>query len=99
MIVETTFADSDGAVSEQLAQLRQVALRAEAGGVVRMDSGRREKKARIILGKLAGDLRGRERFTNTDDSSRARIASAGDYVVAVAAERRVREVGVTVDED
>ena len=32
-------------------------------------------------------------------ASGARVAGAGDYLVAVAGERRVREVGVAVDED
>ena len=42
---------------------------------------------------------GREGFADADDRSRARLAGARDYRVAVAGERRVREVGVAVDED
>ena len=64
-----------------------------------MDTGGREDEARIFYGELAGEPGGRQRFTNADDGSRARVAGAGDYVVAVAVERRVREVGVAVDED
>ena len=39
------------------------------------------------------------RFADADDRLRARGAGAGDYLVAVAVEGRVREVGVAVDED
>jgi len=64
-----------------------------------MNAGSGEHKAGIIDRDCAGDLGGRQRFTDADDGSRARVAGAGDYVVAVAGERRVREVGVAVDED
>jgi len=56
-------------------------------------------EAGIVGGDVAGGFGGRQRFANADDCNRARIAGAGDYVVAVAGERRVREVGVAVDED
>ena len=64
-----------------------------------MNAGGRENESGIFRSNLARGLCCRERFTNADDGNRARIAGAGDYVVAVTAERRVREVGVAVDED
>ena len=64
-----------------------------------MDSGSRKNESGIFRGTLHGDGRGRQRLTYTDDGDRARLAGAGDYLVAVAGERRVREVGVAVDED
>lgn len=64
-----------------------------------MDAGGRKDKSRMLGGDLRGDLRRRERLTDADDCNRARNAGAGDYLVAVAGERRVREVGVAVDED
>ncbi len=98
VIVETAFADGDG-FSEQRPQERNITRGVESGGVVGMDAGGGEDEAGILGGDRAGDLRGRQRLTDADDGSRARIAGAGDYVVAVAVERRVREVGVAVDED
>ena len=63
-----------------------------------MNSGSSEHEPRICGGALGGGGCRRERFADTDDRGRARIAGATDYRVAVAGERRVREVGVTVDE-
>lgn len=64
-----------------------------------MNAGGREDEARIVSSDLTRDFRRRERFPNADDRSRARFAGARDYLVAVTGERRVREVGVAVDED
>ena len=64
-----------------------------------MNASRSEDEARV-LGSIAGRVgRGGKRFTDTNYGNRARVAGAGDYRVAVAGERRVREVGVAVDED
>ena len=98
VVIEATFADGDG-FAQQRAQERNITRGVESGGVVGMDAGSGEDKAGILDGDLAGDSSGRQRFTDADDGSRARIPGAGDYVVAVAGERRVREVGVAVDED
>ena len=66
---------------------------------MRVDSGGGEDKAGI-LPRAANCYRcSRERLSDANDRDRARIAGAGDYRVAVAGERRVREVGVAVDED
>ena len=99
VIVETAFADGDGRTFEQRPQLRDVSRVHEIRGIVRMDAGGWENESRIVHRDLARDFGSRQRFPNADDGSRARIAGAGDYVVAVTAERRVREVGVAVDED
>jgi len=64
-----------------------------------MDSGGSKHEPRIVRRILGRDRRRGERFPDADNRLRARIAGAGDYRVAVAGERRVREVGVAVDED
>ena len=64
-----------------------------------MDAGGRENESDIFRRNLARGRCRRERLTNADNGNRARLAGAEDYVVAVTAERRVREVGVAVDED
>jgi len=98
VVVEATLTDGDR-FAQQRPQKRDIAGVVEACGVMGMDSGSREDEAGILDCDLAGDPGGRQRFTDADDGSRARVAGAGDYVVAVAVERRVREVGVAVDED
>jgi hypothetical protein len=99
VIVESAFADSDGGTCEQLAQLRNVARRVKRSGVVWMNSGCRKDETGIVRRVSGGDGRRRERLPDADDRQRARFAGARDYRVAVAAEGRVREVGVAVDED
>jgi hypothetical protein len=99
VIVESALADRHRWTAEQLAKFRNVARRLEGDCVVGMDSGGRKNKARIVDGVLSRERRRGERFPNADDRSRARFAGARDYRVAVAGERRVREVGVAVDED
>jgi hypothetical protein len=64
-----------------------------------MDAGRRENIAGIFSGALGSDRGCTKRLTDADDGDRPRNAGAGYYLVAVAGERRVREVGVAVDED
>jgi hypothetical protein len=64
-----------------------------------MDSRRSENEPGIVSGVRNGGSAGVKRFADANDRSRARIAGAGNYLVAVAGERRVREVGVAVDED
>ena len=99
MIVESALPDRDNRTSEKLPESGYVVLCVECASVVRVDAGRREDKARIPGRVLSGERRYLERLSDADDSRRARIAGAGDYRVAVAGERRVREVGVAVDED
>jgi hypothetical protein len=99
VVIESTFANRDGTGFHQCTELRQIPLAIERRSVVRVDSGRRENKARILrrIGRSGGS--GVERLADADDRRRARFPGAGDYLVAVAGERRVREVGVAVDED
>ncbi len=97
VVVEPTLANSDSGAQE-LAQFRDVALFVEPGGVMGMNAGRSE-----YISRIPGSARSREsgyleRLSNADDSRGASAAGAGDYRVAVAVERRVREVGVAVDE-
>ena len=64
-----------------------------------MDAGGGEYEAGILSRARRGDRRGIDRFADADDRQSARSAGASDYLAAVAGERRVREVGVAVDED
>lgn len=64
-----------------------------------MDASGGENESGIRCRVLGGGCGCRQRLPNADDGNRARIAGAIDYLVAVAGEGRVREVGVAVDED
>jgi hypothetical protein len=99
MIVEAALSHGDRAAEEKVAELRDVALRVEGRSVVRVDSGGWENESSVFRGVLRRDRSRGDGLTDADDGDRARIAGAGDYRVAVAGERRVREVGVAVDED
>lgn len=98
VIVEAALTHRDRAVLKKCAQLRDITLSVEGRGVVRVDARRRENEARVFRGALGSDRGGDDRLADADDRRRARIAGAGDYRVAVAGERCVREVGVAVDE-
>jgi hypothetical protein len=98
VVVEATFAHRNRAALQEAAELRDVALRVERRSIVRMNAGSRENEGWVSRGALSGDRGGIDRLADADDRSRARIAGAGDYRVAVAGERCVREVGVAVDE-
>ena len=98
VVVEAALTHRDGAVLKKPAQLWNVALRVEGRGIVRVNARRRENEAWVFRGALSGDRRSIDRFADAHDRGRARIAGAGDYRVAVAGERCVREVGVAVDE-
>jgi len=99
VIIESALADRRGRTTKQLAKFRNIARRLECGCIVGMDSGGCKHEPWIVRRVLGRDRRCGERFPDTDDRPRARIAGARDYRVAVAGERRVREVGVAVDED
>jgi hypothetical protein len=98
VIVESALSDRHG-LGKQLSQPGYVARCVERGGVVGMDSRGRKDVAGIVGRNLGGNCRRRQRLPDADDRPRARRAGARDYRVAVAAEGRVREVGVAVDED
>jgi len=99
VIVEAAFPDGDGTGAKVSPELRDVARGIEARGVVRMHASGSEDEARIGGGNARSDCRPLYRFTNADNCLGARGSGARDYRVAVAVERWVREVGVTVDED
>ena len=99
MVVESTLAHSDRSVPKEGAQLWYVAVRVETRSIVRVDAGRRENEAGIFRSALSRDRGGSDGLADADNRRRARDAGAGDYRVAVAGERCVREVGVAVDED
>ena len=99
VVVEAALPHSNRSPKHDLAQLRNVAGGIKAGGIVRVDPGGREHEAAVFSSAGRGDGRGIERLADADDRRRARGAGAGDYLLAVAGERRVREVGVAVDED
>jgi len=99
VIIESALPDRNRRGFEKLAESGDIALWVECRRVVRMDSGSRENKPRIFSRETSRERGCVERLSDADNSRRARIAGAGDYRVAVAGERRVREVGVAVDED
>jgi len=99
VVVETAFTHRHGTVMEITPQQRDVSHSIEAGRVVRVDSRGGEHEAIVVGGEPRRDFRCLERLANADDRERARGPGARDYGVAVAGERRVREVGVAVDED
>jgi hypothetical protein len=99
VVVEATFTDGHRSVPQKPTEALEIARWLERRGVVRMYAGRREYEARVIVGDGCSGGRGLKRLANADNRDRARVAGAGNYLVAVAGERRVREVGVAVDED
>jgi hypothetical protein len=98
VVVQTTLTNSDRATSDESAQPRYVTIGVERCGIVGVNARGRKNEARVFRGDLRGDRGSLDRFADADDRARARIAGAGDYRVAVAGERCVREVGVAVDE-
>jgi hypothetical protein len=98
VVIEAALTDRDSALLNKAAELGDVALGVERRGVVGMDASSREDEARILRGVLSRHRGCIDGLADADDSCRARIAGAGDYRVAVAGERCVREVGVAVDE-
>jgi hypothetical protein len=99
VIVEAAFPDGDRARGNHRTKVRNVAGGIECRGIVRMDPGGGEDEPGILTREPGGHPRRRKRLTDADDRRRARDAGAEDYLAAVAVERRVREVGVAVDED
>ena len=99
VVVEPAFADCHRAITSESAELRKIFAGVEASGIVGMDAGGKKDEAGILLRAAGGDRGGSQRFADADNADSARRAGAGDYLVAVAGERRVREVGVAVDED
>jgi hypothetical protein len=98
MVVEAALSNRYRAGLEAIPEQRDVAPRVERRRVMGVNSGGGENESRIVGGQLRGDSRRRQRLTDADYAPRARRARARDYRVAVAGERRVREVGVAVDE-
>jgi hypothetical protein len=98
VVIEAALADRDSAVLHKAAELGDVALGLKRRGVVGMNASSREDEARILRGVLSRHRGCIDGLADADNSCRARIAGAGDYRVAVAGERCVREVGVAVDE-
>jgi hypothetical protein len=99
MIVEPTLAHGDRGVTEETPEGDEVASSVKRRGVVGMDAGCGEDKPGILHSAISGCGGRGQRFTNADNCGSARFAGAGYYRVAVTGERRVREVGVAVDED
>jgi hypothetical protein len=98
VVVETAFPHRDRTTLEKAAKAGYVSVGAEGRGVVGMNARRREDEARVLRGVVCRLPGGIERLTDANDRGRARVPGAGDYRVAVAGERFVREVGVAVDE-
>jgi hypothetical protein len=98
VVVESTLSDRDSGVADQGSQLWKIPPGLKTSGVVRVNPGGGKNEARIVSGESGSYSRCRQRLANAHHRIRARVAGAGDYLVAVAVERRVREVGVAVDE-
>jgi hypothetical protein len=98
VIVEAALPHRNGTPLEKAAKLGYVALGVERRGVMRVNARGSENEARVFRGVLSRRRGGFDRLADADDRDRARSAGAGDYRVAVAGERCVREVGVAVDE-
>lgn len=98
VVVEPALPHRYGASLKKLPELRHVAPGVELRCIVRVDAGGRENEARVVRRIQSGDRCSSDGFADADDRDRARLAGAGDYRVAVAGERCVREVGVAVDE-
>ena len=98
MVVEPALADRDSPALEIVSQEREIAGRVEARGVVGMDAHCAHDEAWMLGGERRGNFCRAQRLTDADNGKRARGAGARDYGVAIAGERRVREVGVAVDE-
>ena len=99
VVVEAALSDSDGTIAQKAFESRKIGPCVESRSIVRVNPGCRKHEARIIGRDRGGRRRCVEGFPDADHCDRARRAGAGNYLVAVAGERRVREVGVAVDED
>ena len=104
MVIESTFADRDGAVRHEFSQLGNRGCGIEPRRIVRMHSGRMRDVPGVTTRQSCRISRGGENISGsaarTDANYGAGPRDAGplDYLVAVAGERRVGEVRVAVDE-
>src|SRR6476661_526175 len=98
VVIESAFADGDGAARELAADGSDVTHGVEAGGVVRVDAGGMPDEAGVRGGDRLRALGGGERFADADDASGAGVARPGDDGGAIGVEGRIGEVGVAVDE-
>jgi hypothetical protein len=64
-----------------------------------VNTGGEEHEAWMFLRDRPSARRGIERLTNADDSARAGRAGTVDHIDAILIERRISEMGVSVDED
>jgi hypothetical protein len=99
VIVETALTNRDPSGAKELPKPGEIARGVERCRIVRVNPSGGEHEARVFRRARCRCGASCQRFTDADYRDRARDAGAGDYLVAVAGERRVREVGVAVDED
>ena len=103
MIIETAFADSNGAALYKFTKLVDVA-RFKSVSIMRMNSRREPDKPRIRFRDAlrctsgAEDIPGAAARTDAHNGFGPAVPCAIDYLAAVAVERRVGDVRVTVDE-
>jgi hypothetical protein len=96
--VEATLADGDTRpVAGQVAQ-RGRSMRVEFGRVMRMNAGRREQRARVVLGECVGLHAARHRSARHDESDDARRRGSRQDFAAVVVEDVVREVRPDIDQ-
>ena len=104
VVIETALADRDRASPRKLAYHGRVTRIVEAGGIMRMNTGRIPYEARVPqrdgLRRASGaeDVPGAASGADADDRLGPTLSRAADYVAAVAVERFVCEVRVAVDE-
>jgi hypothetical protein len=98
VVVETAFADGDGAAIEQVPKTRQGAGGIGGCRIMRVEPGGEPDEARLGRGERRRTLSGLDRFADADDRPRAGIDGPREHRVAVGVERRIGEVRVTVDE-
>ena len=99
VVIQTTLTYGYGPGLDEPSQPGDVTSGVELGGVVGMNARGGENEIGVFVGKAHRAGRGVDRLPNANQRRCARFAGAGNYRVAVTGERRVREVGVAVDED
>ena len=103
MVIESTFTDRYGTAGDEFAEAFDVAPRLEADCIVWMHAGREPHVTRVFAcngrrrASGAEDIPGAAAGADADDRCGSALLRALNYLAAVAVERRVGEVRVTVD--
>ena len=98
VVVEATLPDCHRPRSDVLANLGDVARCIEATGIMRMYARCVEAEPRVRGRQECGALRRGHRLANAHDGLGTALSCAGDDILAIRVERRIREVRMAVDE-